>query len=110
MITLSWPASSIPEATASLIEKRLSTRRSDGRSFTAKATPMIVRASPRTWGSASSSSGNSMPTLMKKIGMKNPNEAGAASVDYLHLFGWTAMAYVWARTAKVSLAALGGDE
>jgi butyryl-CoA dehydrogenase len=39
-------------------------------------------------------------------GMKNPEEAGAASVDYLHLFGWTAFGYIWARTAKVSLAKL----
>jgi butyryl-CoA dehydrogenase len=39
-------------------------------------------------------------------GMKNPNEAGAASTDYLHLFGWTALGYVWARTAKVAMAKL----
>jgi 3-(methylsulfanyl)propanoyl-CoA dehydrogenase len=35
--------------------------------------------------------------------LKNPNEAGAAATDYLHLFGYTAMAYLWARMAKVSL-------
>ncbi len=38
--------------------------------------------------------------------MKNPDQAGAASVDYLHLFGWTAVGYVWARAAKLSLAKL----
>jgi 3-(methylsulfanyl)propanoyl-CoA dehydrogenase len=50
-------------------------------------------------------------------GMKNPDQAGAASTDYLHLFGYTAFAYLWARTAKVAqgkLAAMngnrGGDE
>ena len=35
--------------------------------------------------------------------LKNPNEAGAAATDYLHLFGYTALAYLWARMAKVSL-------
>jgi len=42
--------------------------------------------------------------------MKNPDEAGAASTDYLHLFGWTALGYLWARMAKVALAEQeGGD-
>jgi butyryl-CoA dehydrogenase len=31
-----------------------------------------------------------------------PEEAGAAAVDYLHLFALTALAYLWARAAKVS--------
>jgi len=35
-------------------------------------------------------------------GMKNPEEAGAAASDYLHLFGYTAFAYLWAKTAKVA--------
>jgi butyryl-CoA dehydrogenase len=35
--------------------------------------------------------------------MKNPDQAGAAAVDYLHLFGYTAMGYLWARMAKVAL-------
>ncbi len=34
--------------------------------------------------------------------MKNPDEAGAASTDYLHLFGYTALAYLWARMAKLA--------
>ena len=34
--------------------------------------------------------------------MKNPNEAGAAATDYLHLFGWVTFAYLWARSAKVA--------
>ncbi|KPX46473.1 Acyl-CoA dehydrogenase [Pseudomonas syringae pv. helianthi] len=37
----------------------------------------------------------------------NPNEIGAASVEYLHLFGYTAYAYLWAMMAK---AALGKEE
>jgi hypothetical protein len=42
--------------------------------------------------------------------MKNPNQAGAAATDYLHLFGYTAFAYLWARMAKVSLAKKDGDD
>ncbi|MFN5618899.1 MAG: acyl-CoA dehydrogenase C-terminal domain-containing protein [Brevundimonas sp.] len=32
-------------------------------------------------------------------GMQNPDNAGAASTDYLHIFGLTALAYVWAQMA-----------
>jgi butyryl-CoA dehydrogenase len=45
---------------------------------------------------------------LAQAAMKNPDEAGAASVDYLHLFGWVAMGYVWARAASVSLDKLEG--
>jgi len=33
----------------------------------------------------------------------NPDEIGAASVEYLHAFGYTAYAYMWARMAKAAL-------
>ena len=36
-------------------------------------------------------------------GMANPFEAGAAATDYLRLFGLTALAFVWARTAAIAL-------
>jgi alkylation response protein AidB-like acyl-CoA dehydrogenase len=36
--------------------------------------------------------------------MKNPDNAGAASTDYLHLFGLTALGYMWARISKAVLA------
>ncbi len=36
--------------------------------------------------------------------MGNPDNAGAASNDYMHLFGLTALAYMWARIAKAVLA------
>jgi alkylation response protein AidB-like acyl-CoA dehydrogenase len=36
-------------------------------------------------------------------GLKNPDQAGAAASDYLHLFGYTALGYLWARMAKVAL-------
>jgi hypothetical protein len=38
--------------------------------------------------------------------MKNPDEAGAASCDYLRLFALVAMAFVWARMAEVAQAKL----
>jgi len=33
----------------------------------------------------------------------NPNEIGAASVEYLHVFGYAAYAYMWAKMAVVAL-------
>lgn len=34
--------------------------------------------------------------------LADPNEAGAASYDYLHLFGLTALGYCWARMAELA--------
>lgn len=39
----------------------------------------------------------------------NANEVGAAAVDYLDLFGLTALAYMWARMAKVAAPKAEGD-
>ena len=36
--------------------------------------------------------------------MKNPDNAGAASTDYMHLFGLVALSYMWGRIAKAVLA------
>jgi alkylation response protein AidB-like acyl-CoA dehydrogenase len=36
-------------------------------------------------------------------GLANPDNAGAASTDYLHLFGLTALGYMWALQAKAAL-------
>jgi alkylation response protein AidB-like acyl-CoA dehydrogenase len=47
----------------------------------------------------------STATIAQK-GLKNPDEAGAASTDYLRQFALVAMAYMWAKMAKVSLEAL----
>ena len=41
-------------------------------------------------------------------GMSNPNNAAASSLDYLMLFGLTAMAYMWAMMAKAAQAAIDG--
>jgi alkylation response protein AidB-like acyl-CoA dehydrogenase len=43
-------------------------------------------------------------------GVQNPDNAGAASNDYLHLFGLTATAYMWALMAKAALAKAGDDD
>ncbi|MCV4284235.1 acyl-CoA dehydrogenase C-terminal domain-containing protein [Pseudomonas capsici] len=40
----------------------------------------------------------------------NPNEIGAASVEYLHLFGYTAYAYMWAKMARAALGKEGQEE
>ena len=37
-------------------------------------------------------------------GLANPDNAGAASTDYLHLFGLTALAYMWAMMAVTASA------
>jgi alkylation response protein AidB-like acyl-CoA dehydrogenase len=39
----------------------------------------------------------------------NPNEIGAASVEYLHVFGYTAYAYMWALMAQASINKAGQD-
>ncbi|KFE57518.1 acyl-CoA dehydrogenase C-terminal domain-containing protein [Pseudomonas syringae] len=41
---------------------------------------------------------------------KNAHEIGAASVEYLHLFGYTAYAWMWARMAAVAQARYVEDE
>ena len=33
-------------------------------------------------------------------GLANPDNAGAASTDYLHLFGLTGLAYMWAHDGQ----------
>jgi len=41
-------------------------------------------------------------------GMQNPDNAGAASTDYLNIFGLTALAYVWAQMAIAAQKAVDG--
>jgi hypothetical protein len=40
----------------------------------------------------------------------NPNEIGAASVEYLQVFGYTAYAYMWALMARAALGKEGQDD
>ncbi|MDH3970403.1 MAG: acyl-CoA dehydrogenase C-terminal domain-containing protein, partial [Rhodospirillales bacterium] len=42
-------------------------------------------------------------------GLKDPEEAGAAASDYLRLFALTALAFMWARMARVALDGLEGE-
>ncbi len=43
-------------------------------------------------------------TWLMQNGLANPDNAGAASHDYLHLFALSALAYLWAKTAKAAQA------
>ncbi len=42
-----------------------------------------------------------------KAGLTNPNDAGAAAVEYQKLFAHVVFAYIWARQAKIALQKLG---
>ena len=41
--------------------------------------------------------------------MKRPDNAGAGSYDYMHLFGLVALGYMWAQMAKTALAKMNGN-
>jgi alkylation response protein AidB-like acyl-CoA dehydrogenase len=43
-------------------------------------------------------------------GLANPENAGAASTDYLHLFGLTGLAYMWAKIAAAALAKIAAGD
>ena len=45
-----------------------------------------------------------------QVGLKDPDEAGAAASDYLKLFALTAFAFMWAKTAAVALPKAGAGE
>jgi len=47
--------------------------------------------------------------IIAQKGLKDPNEAGAASSDYLRQFALVALGYMWARMAKVADAKLKTD-
>ncbi|MDJ0948132.1 MAG: acyl-CoA dehydrogenase C-terminal domain-containing protein [Alphaproteobacteria bacterium] len=49
-------------------------------------------------------------TWIAQNGLRDPEEAGAAAVDYLRLFALVAMGWMWARMAKLALARQDGDE
>lgn len=56
--------------------------------------------------------GDKVTKLSTEIGMKafgNPNEAGAAAVDYLRVVGHLVFAYFWARMAKIALQRIKAD-
>jgi alkylation response protein AidB-like acyl-CoA dehydrogenase len=43
-------------------------------------------------------------------GLSNPDNAGAASTDYMHLFGLTALSYMWALIARTCQAKIAAGE
>jgi len=43
-------------------------------------------------------------------GLANPENAGAASTDYLQIFGLTALAYMWAMMAEAAQAKTAGGD
>ena len=45
---------------------------------------------------------------MMQNGMTNPDNAGAGSVDYMHMMGLSTLAYMWAKMALVAQAAIDG--
>lgn len=45
-----------------------------------------------------------------RVGMAEPEEAGAAASDYLRLFGLTVLGYLWARMAELGLARADGQD
>jgi len=47
---------------------------------------------------------------LAQSGMKDPEEAGAAATEYLRLFGLVALAYLWARMAKVAAGKLAAGD
>ncbi|MEE8609094.1 MAG: acyl-CoA dehydrogenase C-terminal domain-containing protein [Nitrospiraceae bacterium] len=43
-------------------------------------------------------------------GLRDRDEAGAAATDYLRMFALVVLAYMWARTARLATARLGGEK
>jgi len=43
-------------------------------------------------------------------GLQNPDNAGAASTDYLHIFGLTGLAYMWAMMARTAQAKIASGD
>jgi alkylation response protein AidB-like acyl-CoA dehydrogenase len=57
--------------------------------------------------------GDKVTKLTTELGMKamqNPDEVGAAAVDYLRVCGHLVFAYFWARMAQVALEKVGGGD
>jgi alkylation response protein AidB-like acyl-CoA dehydrogenase len=47
---------------------------------------------------------------LMRNGLTNPDDAAAASTDYMHLFGLTGLAFMWALMAKAALARIAGGD
>ena len=56
---------------------------------------------------------NELATLTQDVltaAQNDPNELGTAANDYLHVFGYTAMAYIWSRMAEVAMKNASSDD
>ena len=51
-----------------------------------------------------------LTTWLLDRAQSNPDEIGAASVEYLHVFGYTAYAYMWARMAETAMSSDSKDD
>jgi len=49
-------------------------------------------------------------TIVTERGAADPNELGAAAVDYLRLFGLVTVGFMWARSARIALDKCDGDD
>jgi alkylation response protein AidB-like acyl-CoA dehydrogenase len=61
----------------------------------------MVKALERASGALQLATGH-----VAAAGLRDPEEIGAAAVDYLRLFGLVALGFMWARSAQVALAKL----
>jgi butyryl-CoA dehydrogenase len=48
--------------------------------------------------------------LVAQKGLADPDEAGAASADYLRMFALTTLGYLWTRMAEIALPHVDGPE
>jgi hypothetical protein len=61
----------------------------------------MVKALERAFGALQLATG-----YVAQAGLKDPEEIGAAAVDYLRLFGLVALGFMWARSAQIAAAKL----
>jgi alkylation response protein AidB-like acyl-CoA dehydrogenase len=96
----------LPMAGGALIERflepvRAYLRAREGNAHLAEFTVPLAEAADRLDSAAR--------TLLQRSAAE-PAEIGAGAVDFLQLFGLTALAYMWARTAEIGLSRGDGDE
>ena len=48
--------------------------------------------------------------IIAQKGINNPNEVGATASEYLNLFGYVAIAFMWSKTAKICLSQIQNDK
>ena len=48
--------------------------------------------------------------IIAQKGINNPNEVAATASEYLNLFGYVAIAFMWSKTAKICLSKLKNDK